>query len=123
MNKIMTNTQKNEIYKLAYKKVKQDKKEETIRHLTLLSYDALFYLMIQIADVKSIIINIICYIFITLAGLCSIWSIYHNYKYVKDFANDINNRLFDIHKTSEGDYELKIDDYTVLTVLKSEFQE
>lgn len=118
----MTNTQKNEIYKLAYKKVKQDKKEETIRHLTLLSYDALFYLMIQIADVKSIVINIICYIFITLAGLCSIWSIYHNYKYVKDFANDINNRLFDIHKTSEGNYELKIEDYTVLTVLKSEFQ-
>lgn len=78
--------------------------------------------MIQIADVKSIVINIIYYIFITLAELCSIWSIYNNHKYVKVFANDINNRLFDIHKTSEGDYELKIDDYTVLTVLKNEFQ-
>lgn len=119
----MTNTQKNKIYKLAYEKVKQDKKEEIIRHLTLLSYDVLFYLMIQIADVKSIVINIICYIFITLAGLCSIWSIYNSHKYVKDFANDINNRLFDIYKTSEGNYELKIEDYAVLTVLKSEFQE
>lgn len=119
----MTNTQKNEIYKIAYEKVKQDRKEEIIRHITLLSYDVLLYLMIQIADVKSIVINIICYIFITLAGLCSIWSIYHNHKYVKDFANDINDRLFDIHKTNQGDYELKIDDYTVLTVLKNEFQE
>ena len=119
----MTNTQKNKIYKLAYEKVKQDKKEEIIRHLTLLSYDVLLYLMIQIADVKSIVINIICYIFITLAGLCSIWSIYNSHKYVKIFANDINNRLFDIHKTNQGDYEVKIDDYTVLTVLKNEFQE
>lgn len=119
----MTNTQRNEIYKIAYEKVKQDGKEEIIRHLILLSVDALFYLMIQISDVKSIVIHIICYICITLSGLCSIWSIYHNYKYVKDFANDINNRLFDIHKTNQGDYELKIDDYTVLTVLKNEFQE
>lgn len=119
----MTNTQKNKIYKLAYEKVKRDKKEEIIRHLTLLSYDALFYLMIQIADVKSIVINIICYIFITLAELCSIWSIYNHHKYVKDFANDINDRLFNIHKTNQGDYEVKIDDYTILTVLKSEFQE
>lgn len=118
----MTNTQKTKIYKLAYEKVKRDKKEEIIRHITLLSYDVLLYLMIQIADVKSIVINIIYYIFITLAELCSIWSIYNNHKYVKVFANDINNRLFDIHKTSEGDYELKIDDYTVLTVLKNEFQ-
>lgn len=119
----MTNTQKTKIYKLAYEKVKQDEKEEIIRHITLLSYDVLLYLMIQIADVKSIVINIICYIFITLAGLCSIWSIYNSHKYVKIFANDINNRLFDIHKTSQGDYEVKIDDYTVLTVLKNEFQE
>lgn len=119
----MTNTQKNEIYKAAYEKVKQDRKEEIIRNITLLSIDAVFFLMMQIFDFKSIIINIICYICITLSGLCSIWSIYHNHKYVKDFANDINDRLFDIHKTNQGDYELKIDDYTVLTVLKSEFQE
>lgn len=119
----MTNTQKNEIYKAAYEKVKQDEKEEIIRHLILLSVDALFYLMIQISDVKSIVIHIICYICITLSGLCSIWFIYHNHKYVKDFANDINDRLFDIHKTSEGNYELKIKDYTVLTVLKNEFKE
>lgn len=112
-----------ECQKAAYEKVKQDRKEEIIRHLILLSVDALFYLMIQISDVKSIIINIICYICITLSGLCSIWSIYHNHKYVKDFANDINDRLFDIHKTNQGDYELKIDDYTFLTVLKNEFQE
>lgn len=42
----MTNTQRNEIYKVAYEKVKQDGKEEIIRHLILLSVDALFYLMI-----------------------------------------------------------------------------
>lgn len=119
----MTNTQRNEIYKVAYEKVKQDRKEEIIRHITLLSYDVLLYLMIQIADVKSIVINIICYIFITLAGLCSIWSIYNHHKYVKVLANGINNRLFDIYKTNQGDYELKIKDYTVLTVLKNEFQE
>lgn len=118
----MTNTQRNEIYKVAYEKVKQDRKEEIVRHIILLSVEALFYLMIQISDVKSIVIHIICYICITLSGLCSIWSIYHNHKYVKDFANDINNRLFDIHKTSEGNYELKIEDYTVLTVLKMNFK-
>lgn len=119
----MTNTQKNEIFKLAYKQVKQGRKEEVIRNMILLSVDAMFFLMIQMADVTSITINIICYISITLAMLCSIWSIYHNHKYVKDFANDINNRLFDIYKTKQGDYELKIADYTVLTISKNEFQE
>ena len=83
--------------------------------------------MLQLADVKSAltsaIVQIICYISIISAMLCSVWSIYHNYKYVKDFANDINNRLFDIHKTNQGNYEVKIEDYTVITVLKSEFQE
>ena len=117
----MTNTQKNEIYKLAYKQVKQGRKEEIIRNIILLSVDAMFFLMIQIADVTSLVINIICYILITLAMLCSIWSIYHNHKYVKDFANDINNRLFDIHETNQGDYELKIDDYTVLTISKNKY--
>lgn len=123
----MTNTQKNKIYKLAYEKVKRDEKEETIRHIFLLSVGIMFLLMLQLADLKSdltsTIIQIICYVLIISAMLCSIWSIYHNHKYVKDFANDINNRLFDIHKTNQGDYELKIEDYTILTVLKSEFQE
>lgn len=123
----MTNTQKNKIYKLAYEKVKRDRKEETIRHIFLLSVGIMFLLMLQLADLKSdltsTIIQIICYVLIISAMLCSIWSIYHNHKYVKDFANDINNRLFDIHKTNQGDYEVKIDDYTILTVLKSEFQE
>lgn len=123
----MTNTQKNKIYKLAYEKVKRDRKEETIRHIFLLSVGIMFLLMLQLADLKSdltsTIIQIICYVLIISAMLCSIWSIYHNHKYVKDFANDINNRLFDIHKTNQGDYELKIEDYTILTVLKSEFQE
>lgn len=113
----MTNAQKNKIYKLAYKQVKQDRKEEIIRNIILLSVDVMFFLMMQIADFKSIAINIICYILITLSGLCSIWSIYKNHKYVKVFANDINDRLFDIHKINQGDYELKIDDYTVLTVV------
>lgn len=103
------------------------KKEETIRHIFLLSVGIMFLLMLQLADLKSdltsTIIQIICYVLIISAMLCSIWSIYHNHKYVKDFANDINNRLFDIHKTNQGDYELKIEDYTILTVLKSEFQE
>lgn len=123
----MTNTQKNKIYKLAYEKVKRDRKEEFIRHIFLLSVGIMFLLMLQLADLKSdlasTIIQIICYVLIISAMLCSIWSIYHNHKYVKDFANDINNRLFDIHKTNQGDYELKIEDYTILTVLKSEFQE
>ncbi len=123
----MTNTQKNKIYKLAYEKVKRDRKEEIIRHIFLLSVGIMFLLMLQLADLKSdlasTIIQIICYVLIISAMLCSIWSIYHNHKYVKDFANDINNRLFDIHKTNQGDYELKIEDYTILTVLKSEFQE
>ena len=123
----MTNTQKNKIYKLAYEKVKRDEKEETIRHIFLLSVGIMFLLMLQLADLKSdltsTIIQIICYVLIISAMLCSIWSIYHNHKYVKDFVNDINNRLFDIHKTNQGDYELKIEDYTILTVLKSEFQE
>lgn len=123
----MTNTQKNKIYKLAYEKVKRDRKEGTIRHIFLLSVGIMFLLMLQLADLKSdltsTIIQIICYVLIISAMLCSIWSIYHNHKYVKDFANDINNRLFDIHKTNQGDYEVKIDDYTILTVLKSEFQE
>lgn len=123
----MTNTQKNKIYKLAYEKVKRDEKEEIIRHIFLLSVGIMFLLMLQLADLKSdltsTIIQIICYVLIISAMLCSIWSIYHNHKYVKDFANDINNRLFDIHKTNQGDYELKIEDYTILTVLKSEFQE
>ena len=84
--------------------------------------------MLQLAadlksDSTSTIAQIICYILVISAMLCSIWSIYHNHKYVKDFANDINNRLFDIYKTNQGDYEVKIDDYTILTVLKSEFQE
>lgn len=113
----MTNTQKNEIYKLAYEQVKQDRKEEIIRHIVLLGVGATWFLIIPMADCKSIAINIICYILITLAMLCSIWSIYHNHKYVKDFANDINDRLFDIHETDQGDYELKIDNYTVLTVV------
>lgn len=119
----MTNTQRNEIYKVAYEKVKQDRKEEIIRHMILLGFGATCFLIIPMADVKSITINIICYILITLAMLCSIWSIYHHHKYVKDFANAINDRLFDIYKTNQGDYEVKIDDYTILTVLKSEFQE
>lgn len=123
----MTNTQKNKIYKLAYEKVKRDRKEGTIRHIFLLSVGIMFLLMLQLADLKSdltsTIIQIICYVLIISAMLCSIWSIYHNHKYVKDYANDINNRLFDIHKTNQGDYEVKIDDYTILTVLKSEFQE
>jgi hypothetical protein len=123
----MTNTQKNKIYKLAYEKVKRNRKEGTIRHIFLLSVGIMFLLMLQLADLKSdltsTIIQIICYVLIISAMLCSIWSIYHNHKYVKDFANDINNRLFDIHKTNQGDYEVKIDDYTILTVLKSEFQE
>lgn len=123
----MTNTQKNKIYKLAYEKVKRDGKEEIIRHTFLLSAGIMFLLMLQLADVKSAltsaIVQIICYISIISAMLCSVWSIYHNYKYVKDFANDINNRLFDIHKTNQGNYEVKIEDYTVITVLKSEFQE
>lgn len=123
----MTNTQKNKIYKLAYEKVKRDGKEEIIRHTFLLSAGIMFLLMLQLADVKSAltsaIVQIICYILIISAMLCSVWSIYHNYKYVKDFANDINNRLFDIHKTNQGNYEVKIEDYTVITVLKSEFQE
>lgn len=123
----MTNTQKNKIYKLAYEKVKRDEKEEIIRHTFLLSVGIMFLLMLQLADLKaaltSTIVQIICYILIISAMLCSVWSIYHNHKYVKDFANDINNRLFDIHKTNEGDYEVKIEDYTVLTVLKNEFQE
>lgn len=125
--KNMTNTQKNKIYKLAYEKVKRDGKEEIIRHTFLLSAGIMFLLMLQLADVKSAltsaIVQIICYISIISAMLCSVWSIYHNYKYVKDFANDINNRLFDIHKTNQGNYEVKIEDYTVITVLKSEFQE
>ena len=119
----MTNTQRNEIYKVAYEQVKQDRKEEIIRHIILLGVGATWFLIIPMADVTSIAINIICYILITLAMLCSIWSIYHNHKYVKDFANDINNRLFDIYKTKQGDYELKIADYTVLTISKNEFQE
>lgn len=123
----MTNTQKNKIYKLAYEKVKRDGKEEIIRHTFLLSAGIMFLLMLQLADVKSAltsaIVQIICYISIISAMLCSVWSIYHNYKYVKNFANDINNRLFDIHKTNQGNYEVKIEDYTVITVLKSEFQE
>ena len=121
----MTNTQKNKIYKLAYEKVKRDEKEKIIRHAFLLSVGIMFLLMLQLADLKaaltSTIVQIFCYILIISAILCSIWSIYHNHKYVKDFANDINDRLFDIHKTSEGDYELKIEDYTVITVLKNEF--
>lgn len=120
----MTNTQKNKIYELAYEKVKQDRKEENTRNTFLLSVGIMFLLMLQLADLKaaltSTIVQIICYILIISAMLCSIWSIYHNHKYVKDFANDINDRLFDIHKTSEGDYELKIDDYTVVTILKKE---
>lgn len=124
----MTNTQKNKIYKIAYEKVKHDKKEENIRHAFLLSTGIFFLLMLQLAadlksDSTSTIAQIICYILVISAMLCSIWSIYHNHKYVKDFANDINNRLFDIYKTNQGDYEVKIDDYTILTVLKSEFQE
>ena len=124
----MTNTQKNKIYKIAYEKVKHDQKEENIRHAFLLSTGIFFLLMLQLAadlksDSTSTIAQIICYILVISAMLCSIWSIYHNHKYVKDFANDINNRLFDIHKTNQGDYEVKIDDYTILTVLKSEFQE
>lgn len=125
--KIMTNTQKNKIYKLAYEKVKRDRKEEIIRHTFLLSVGIMFLLMLQLADLKAVltstIVQIICYISIISAMFCSIWSIYHNHKYVKDFANDINDRLFDIHKTNQGDYELKIEDYTVITVLKSEFQD
>lgn len=123
----MTNTQKNKIYKLAYEKVKRDRKEEIIRHIFIFSVGIMFLLMLQLADLKSAltstIIQIICYVLIISAMLCSIWSIYHNHKYVKDFANDINDRLFNIHKTNQGDYEVKIDDYTILTVLKSEFQE
>ena len=123
----MTNTQKNKIYKLAYEKVKRDRKEEIIRHIFIFSVGIMFLLMLQLADLKSAltstIIQIICYVLIISAILCSIWSIYHNHKYVKDFANDINDRLFNIHKTNQGDYEVKIDDYTILTVLKSEFQE
>lgn len=123
----MTNTQKNKIYKLAYEKVKRDRKEEIIRHTFLLSVGIMFLLMLQLADLKAVltstIVQIICYISIISAMFCSIWSIYHNHKYVKDFANDINDRLFDIHKTNQGDYELKIEDYTVITVLKSEFQD
>ena len=126
MKKYDKHTEK-KIYKLAYEKVKRDRKEEIIRHIFLLSVGIMFLLMLQLADLKpdltSTIIQIICYVLIISAMLCSIWSIYHNHKYVKDFANDINNRLFDIHKTNQGDYEVKIDDYTILTVLKSEFQE
>ena len=116
----MTNARKNKIYKLAYEKVKHDKKEENTRHTFLLSVGIMFLLMLQLAALTLTIVQIICYILIISAMLCSIWSIYHNHKYVKDFANDINDRLFDIHKTSEGDYELKIDDYTVVTILKKE---
>lgn len=120
----MTNARKNKIYKIAYKKIKHDKKEENTKYTFLLLVGIMFLLMLQLADLKSdlisIICQIICYILVISAMLCSIWSIYHNYKYVKGFANDINDRLFDIYKTNQGDYELRIDDYTVVTVLKKE---
>ena len=117
----MTNTQKNKIYKLAYEKEKQDRKEEIVRHILLLSVGIMFLLMLQIADLKSLTAQIICYILVILAMLCSVWSIYRNHKYIKTFANDINDRLFNIVVNSQDDYELKIDDYTVTTILKEEF--